>query len=247
VTLIRDFYSSRYDDLKPDFICCLSVFECIPEPFSFLDHIRRSIEGRDAAFYCEVFNAFRAFQKREFWSPHYEACNYFSLDSLKGLFERCFFQIADSGFCYGADQYIYVEARPGTAIEQPQKQGIKVSLKPPQNLLQSGQMFRQSVQKWSQLLDSFRAQKERMVLWGSGGKGTSFLNVLDTAGVIEFVVDINPKRQGQYIPGSAQKIVAPEFLVDYRPGHVILSNPLYEEEIRAQVKALKLDCEFINL
>jgi hypothetical protein len=34
---------------------------------------------------------------------------------------------------------------------------------------------------------------------------------------IEYVVDINPRKAGRSVPGTAQKIVPPEYLRDYRP------------------------------
>ena len=74
---------------------------------------------------------------------------------------------------------------------------------------------------------------------------TSFLNALDTKDTIQYVADINPNRQGQYIGGSGQQIVAPEFLTEYQPDIIVITNPLYEGEIKAQVSALGLSSEFM--
>ena len=61
---------------------------------------------------------------------------------------------------------------------------------------------------------------------------------------IQFVVDINPNRQGAFIPGTAQEIIAPERLLDIQPQLIILTNPIYEQEIRQQVAEMNLDCQF---
>jgi len=80
---IRDFYTDRYSDLNFDFACCLSVFEDIPDPTTFLQRLRQSIGSRrDVAVYFEVFNAIGSLERLETWSVHYEQCNYFGLDSL---------------------------------------------------------------------------------------------------------------------------------------------------------------------
>ena len=42
----------------------------------------------------------------------------------------------------------------------------------------------------------------------------------------------------------SQRIVAPEFLTEYRPDTVVLTNPLYEKEIKQQVHELGLTCDF---
>ena len=55
---------------------------------------------------------------------------------------------------------------------------------------------------------------------------------------IEYAVDINPGKQGSYLAGSGQEIVAPAFLADYRPDVVIVMNRIYEKEIAEQLAAL---------
>jgi hypothetical protein len=93
----------------------------------------------------------------------------------------------------------------------------------------------------------FRQQGKRVVVWGSGGKGICFLNTLEAPDVFKLVVDINPDRQGRYMPGSGQRIVPPQTLPEYRPDVVVLTNPLYEPEIRATVAELGLACEFLTI
>jgi hypothetical protein len=51
-------------------------------------------------------------------------------------------------------------------------------------------------------------------------------------------VDINPYRQGHFLPGSGLPIVAPAFLADYRPDVVIVMNPVYREEIARDLETM---------
>ena len=60
-----------------------------------------------------------------------------------------------------------------------------------------------------------------------------------------YVLDINPDRHEKYIPGSAPKVVAPEFIAEYRPDVIIITNPIYEQEIKKQVCELGVSCEFM--
>ncbi len=80
-----------------------------------------------------------------------------------------------------------------------------------------------------------RQQGIRPVVWGAGSKGVSFLNVLGTSGVIDYVVDINPHKQGCYIPGTGQQVVSPNALADIKPQVVIAMNPLYTDEIEKMI------------
>jgi hypothetical protein len=79
------------------------------------------------------------------------------------------------------------------------------------------------------------------VVWGGGSKGVTFLNMLKAQHQIEYVVDLNPRKQGKYVAGTGQKIVPPEFLWEYRPDIVIVMNPIYENEIRQMLNELAIE------
>jgi hypothetical protein len=91
-----------------------------------------------------------------------------------------------------------------------------------------------------QLLDNGK----RVVMWGAGARGVTILNVLKDPR-IEYAVDINPRKQGKYVPGTGQKIVDPKFLLDFKPDYIILANPAYENEIKQIVCNLEIKTEYI--
>jgi threonine dehydrogenase-like Zn-dependent dehydrogenase len=83
-----------------------------------------------------------------------------------------------------------------------------------------------------------RKERRRVVVWGAGSKGVSFLNIFKNHGVIEFAVDINPNKIDKYIAGAGQRIVHPDFLKDYRPDNVIVLNQIYADEIRDRLRVM---------
>jgi hypothetical protein len=85
---------------------------------------------------------------------------------------------------------------------------------------------------------------KRVVMWGAGSRGVTFLNILKDPR-IEYAVDMNPRKQGMYVPGTGQKIVEPRFLLDHQPDYVILANSAYENEIREIIGNLGIKAEFI--
>ncbi len=246
VQLVPDYYSTAYANIEPDFVCCLSVLEDIRNPVEFLVNIKDVVGDRQPTMYFEIFNAFRAFEQRETWSIHYEQCNYFGLDSFTNLFKRCGFEIVEAGACYGEDQYLYADVIPGneTDIDGP---GTARLLPIPPEVADFANHHARSTTTWRTRLADFAENHSRVVVWGSGGKGTSFLNALDTGGIIHYVVDINPNRQGQHIGGSGQQIVSPEFLTEYQPNVIVITNPLYEREIKDQVAELGLSAEYLTI
>ncbi len=245
VQFIRDYYSEKYAHLPADFICCLSVFEHIPQPAAFLQKLRAIIGSRQSRIYFEVYNAWEAIKHQQSWSIHYEQCNCFTPANYPGLFQRSGFRILDFSTAY-AGQYLYVEALPDGLPEAPTGATGAPPAEIPPEIRAFATAHREKVAYWTAQFAEFRRKNQRVVVWGSGGKGMSFLNVLRTGDLISFVVDINPRRQGKYIPGSAQKIVAPEYLRQLQPEVIIITNPLYEKEIREQVAAMDLHCQFLN-
>ena len=244
VTFVRDSLSEQCASLPCDFVCCLSVIEHIPQLQSFTKTLHKVIGKRPVNCYFEVFNAFRAFECGETWSVHYEQCNYFSEESFPTLFANNGFEVTETGTCYGGDQHLYVEARPGDS-EDRTKANSADPREMPSSIAKLSQLQREKIAFWSNKLSELRRLGRSAVLWGSAGKGVSFLNMLETDGVVEHVIDVNPRRQGMFIPGTGHEILAPEFLVEHQPELVILSNGLYEAEIRARLEQLRLFPEII--
>jgi FlaA1/EpsC-like NDP-sugar epimerase len=98
---------------------------------------------------------------------------------------------------------------------------------------------------WQRNLQVIRKSGRRAVIWGASSKGVAFLTTLKIQDEIEYVVDINPHKQGTYMAGTGQQIVAPEFLRDYQPDVVIIMNPIYQSEIRQMTKKLGLTTDIV--
>ncbi len=106
-------------------------------------------------------------------------------------------------------------------------------------------VFNEKRELWNRRLSRYRDAGERVVVWGTGGKGITFLNSVSDAQAIEFVAEINPDKQGKYVPGTGQRIVSPEFLAEYQPHKIIITNALYETEMKAQARELGVKAEFL--
>ncbi len=140
---------------------------------------------------------------------------------------------------------MFVDAVPATS--QPHS-AAQLSSQPhglPPEIAMFGEHHRTKVADWRERLEEYRRLGQRVVVWGTGGKGISFLNTLNTQDVIEYVVEINPDKHGKFIPGSGQEIVPPEFLTRYQPDNVIITNALYEQEMKQQARDLGVECEFL--
>ena len=66
----------------------------------------------------------------------------------------------------------------------------------------------------------------------------AFLTTLGLEEGILGAVDINPHKQGTFLAGTGLPIISPSELKDSSPDSVIVMNPIYDEEIRADLQFL---------
>lgn len=240
ITFIQDFYSERYAEYRGDFVCCKMTLEHIPNVSEFVKMIRRSIgDAPSTVIFFQVPEARAILSGFRFWDIYYEHCSYFSPQSLRHLFASSGFHVVDVATDYG-DQYLMIEARPA-ASEAP---APPIGSEQLEDLYKQVVRFRNKCQRrichWQERLRSCAQEGKRIVLWGSSSKGVSFLTTLGIDREVDNVVDINPYRQGKFMPGSGHKIVAPEFLKTYRPDLVVVMNPIYRDEIREMLDGMEL-------
>jgi SAM-dependent methyltransferase len=246
ITFVQDFYSERYADYKADLICCRQVLEHIHRPRDFLSTIRRAIDGWfETAVFFEVPNVNFMLRGLSIWDLIYEHCSYFSAGSLARLFDFCGFAVRNcaEGF---EGQFLSIEALPikdSTASQSGQRDGLEQLAR---DVAAFAGRYQSKVSAWRLELEKIASAGKRAVVWGAGSKGVTFLNIFQNSHRIEYIVDINPIKQGKYIAGTGQKIVSPEILLDYRPDIVIVMNPIYFEEIGQHMQKMGLSPKLVS-
>ena len=243
VTFIRDFYSERYAQYTGDMVCCRHTLEHIPDTAAFMQTVRRALGDKTGTIvFFELPDVERVLHECAFWDIYYEHCSYFSLGSLAGLFRRCGFEVTDLAKEYDG-QYLLIEARPTNGNHGPTLKEEETVEQLSKAVAQFKDNYEETVRRWKQKIESIRESGQRAVIWGSSSKCVAFLNTIGIRDEVEFIVDINPYRQGKYLPGSGKLIVAPNFLKEYRPDAVIAMNPIYLDEIRNDLNSLGLHPE----
>lgn len=243
LTFVRDYYSDRYADYECDFVCSRHTLEHVPNPSTLLRPLRLALGDRTrTAVFFEVPNGLYTIRHRFLWDIIYEHTSYFTDRSLRDVFERSDFRVDTAYETFGG-QYLCVEAHPGNGGTERHESDIE-------ELIDETAAFddscRRYVKEWSDRLDALRSPDKRVVVWGAGSKGITFLNMFQHSD-IEYAIDLNPNKHGMYIAGSGQRIVPPEFLKEYAPAAIVVVNPLYASEIEQQVNQFGLTPEFLYL
>jgi SAM-dependent methyltransferase len=244
ITFIQDFYSERYAHYQGDLICCRYVFEHIDQPTDFLKMVRRTIGSREAVVYFEVPNVSLILRGLSVWDIIYEHCSYFSLGSLAYVFAACGFDICNLAETYRG-QFIGIEAKPGNGHTDFNIDRWDNRAEIADAVAAFADNYRQRTTAWQNNLEQIERAGQRVIAWGAGAKGVSFLNMLKIQKQVEYIIDINPHKQGSYIAGTGQQIVSAEFLQKYQPNTIIVMNPIYKHEIKQVVNNLGLSPEFL--
>jgi SAM-dependent methyltransferase len=218
-SVVKKFYGPELG-LFANGLVLRHVLEHIQDPYTFLKLIRDSNAGR-GLLYIEVPCFDWICAKHAWFDIFYEHVNYFRLPD----FARLFGTVLEAGHTFGG-QYLYaiVDLR---TLRSP-KSDEPAFVFPPD---------------FSKAIDSFKRvylEKRRpLVVWGAASKGVIFSLLMQRAGVeIDAIVDINPAKQGLYIPATGIRVSSVEEVMNKydRNTDVLVMNSNYLEEVRKITK-----------
>ena len=211
----RDYFTGLLKT-KGDGLILRHVLEHIPEPVHFLNMLSKSNDGK-GYIYIEV-PCFDWIIKNGAWFDiFYEHVNYFRLVD----FYRIFKNIIHSTHTFGG-QYLSVIADL-SSLRKPEA-NYKQTIDFPKDFNRLSKIRKKS--------DTNR----NIVVWGGSSKGVIFSLLSERNGFpVRRIIDINPEKQGQYIPGTGLRVMSPaEGLKDLPKNSLIyVMNPNYLEEVCA--------------
>jgi SAM-dependent methyltransferase len=226
LTFRRAFYDESCLDISADVVLCRHVIEHVQDPITLLRSVRRALDqSPNARVFFETPCVEWILRNKVVWDFFYEHCSLFSATALRLVFEISGFDVLGISHIFGG-QYLWVEARAAqphrsAAPEQPETAALASAYGESEIALR---------QRLSGSLRELRA-KGPVAIWGAGAKGVTLCNLVDPdRQLIDCVVDVNPNKQGAFIPGTGHSIVAPAELGSRGISSAILTNPNYRQE-----------------
>jgi SAM-dependent methyltransferase len=248
VEFIQDFYSEQYANHEGDFVCCKMTLEHIAPTGDFVGAVRRAVgDDPQTVVFFQVPDVIRILKEQAFWDIYYEHCNYFSAGSLARLFRRSGFSVDAVAQDYD-DQYLMIDCHPSKGSQAASPLDGEEEVGELEKLVSefSGRLPH-LLDSWRGRVRRYREDGKRVVIWGAGSKGVSFLTTLDLGeDAVEFAVDINPHRRGLFMATTGQEIIGPEQLRQHEPDVVIVMNPIYKQEIEVELQKLGLSPEVLT-
>jgi len=186
------------------------VLEHVPDPYKFLQMLCDA-NGRAGKIYIEVPCFDWICEHKAWFDVFYEHVNYFRMVDFHRMFETV--QIAERSF---GGQYLSIVADLSTLRVPDYSQAYAVRFP-------------------KDTFDQRVTPSAGSVIWGGGSKGVTFAVLIERAGhKLEFAIDINPRKQGKYLPVTGLKVRSPEdAFAKLRDGSTIyVMNSRYLEEIK---------------
>jgi hypothetical protein len=190
------------------------VLEHIPDPFDFLCQLRDANGGR-GLIYIEVPCFDWICEKRAWFDIFYEHVNYFRARD----FYKMFGNVLSCEHTFGG-QYLSMVADLAT-LTQPQYEENQL-IDFPNDFL-------------SGLNSVEHNETEHAFVWGGASKGVIFSLLRQRIGrPVTAVIDVNPAKQGKYLPVTGLKVLSPTDALSQLPDKatVYVMNSNYVDEIR---------------
>lgn len=240
----REYFNPATIKSSPDFVVCRHTLEHISSVGRFIRDIARVIDGRrNVGIFFETPDVRRVLAEGAFWDIYYEHCSYFTLGSHARLFRREGMDVTRLYLAYD-DQYIIQYAQPDAGEAAPLDNEDDLDAVRALAAAFPAKAARTRAY-WTGFVQSRHAAGKRVAIWGGGSKGVSFLTTNGLGDEVAQVVDINPFKQGRYLPGSGHRVIGPEALAAAPPDTVIVMNPVYLMEIGAQLSSMGLHPELV--
>jgi SAM-dependent methyltransferase len=230
----RRAYDAACAKVPADVVVCRHVIEHVSRPLELLRAVRLALAGsRSPRIYFETPCVEWILRNRVIWDFFYEHCSLFTPASLTAAFQRSGFAVRSVRHVFEG-QYLWLEA--GLA---PEAGAVRASAG---DIPALGEQFALAEARlrtqWRERVREL-GREGKVAIWGAGAKGATFAHLVDPQGSrIDCLVDLNPDKQGRFVPGTGHPIVAPAELATRGVRFAILMNPNYRAENEALLGTL---------
>jgi SAM-dependent methyltransferase len=247
-TIVRFFGREMAADLvaqgrRADLLAANNVMAHVPDLNDFVGGIEMVLAPEGVAT-IEVPHLLRLVEDNQFDTIYHEHFQYFSFLSAQKVLAAHGLEVfdVDELKSHGGSLRYYAQ-RADTGI-RPVEQRVHDLVARERALgydtLEGHQAFAARVEetKWSLLefLIAKRREGKRIAGYGAPGKGNTLLNYCGIrTDLLDYTVDRNPYKQGQFLPGTHIPILHAEALERDRPDYILILPWNLKEEIVAQL------------
>jgi len=228
---------------RADLLIGNNVLAHVPDPNDFVAGMRALLAPR-GTITLEFPHLLRLIAGTQFDTIYHEHFSYFSLATAERLLARHGLSACDVEELptHGGSLRLHA-CHEGDFAAQPslarvREDEMRAGLEHPGTYAAFAQRVRAARESLLDFLRGAKSAGKKVVGYGAPAKANTLLNycgIRATDGLIEYVVDRSPHKQGRFLPGSRLPVHSPERIRDTRPDYVLILPWNLREEIEAQL------------
>ena len=232
---------------QPDLLLGNNVLAHVPNLNDFVEGLKILLK-HEGIITLEFPHILQLIDKNQFDTIYHEHFSYFSLITLKRLFEMHKLKIFDVEELntHGGSLRIFVKHEDNNF--QKEKKSVKKILEKEKifglkkvstytNFSREVNLIRKELLNF---LDKAKKDKKTVVGYGAPAKGNTLLNFCEiNFELIDYTVDISPHKQKMYLPGSHILIKNPNEIFKTKPDYVLILPWNLKKEIMDQMKDIR--------
>ena len=248
-TLIDFFGAALAKELaanqKPKLMIGNNVLAHVPDIHDFIEGFSLLIAD-DGVITFEFPHLASLIRNNQFDTIYHEHYSYLTIMALLPIFKNHELKIIDVEklSTHGGSIRIYVVPALSPRVTSDSVVSVlaeEATLDPREQLVWESLQTRTLQVKIDLLNELIKCKKNGLIVsaYGAAAKGNTLLNYLGAdSDLVEYVVDLNPHKQGKYLPGSRIPIVGIEHLEKYQPDVLLVLPWNLADEIKSQLTHL---------
>ena len=236
IETIVDFFSTSISELiKSDYgtanvITANNVFAHVDNPINFLKGIKNLLSADKGIFVFEVSYLRDVIENNFFDTIYHEHLDYHTLLPLKGLLERCGFEVLDANCIdtHGGSLRVISQLKGGLNNVSPSVQNLiemeeKLGLHSLSTFLRFSEKIQICGEKLKEILKDIKSKGKTIVGYGAPAKATTLLYQFDIGiETLDFIVDDSKWKQFLYLPGKKIPIYPKEYIFTKKPDYILI-------------------------
>jgi SAM-dependent methyltransferase len=232
---------------RADLIVANNVLAHVPGLNDFIEGLSIMLKPGGVVT-CEFPHLLRLMEESQFDTIYHEHFSYFSLLAVSKAFARHRLAVIDVEelpthggslriyVAHADDRTLTVGPRVADLLRREREKGL-ATLEPYKAF---GGKAVASKRKLLRFLIEAKSQGKTIVGYGAPAKGNTLLNYCGIrSDFIDYVVDLNPLKQGRYLPGTRIPIFSPDKIRETQPDYVLLLPWNLRGEIMGQMAYIR--------
>ena len=253
IPTITKFFSTKLakelkkSEKQPDLLLGNNVLAHVPKLNDFVEGLKILLKPQ-GVITLEVPHILKLIEKNQFDTIYHEHFSYFSLITLKKLFSMHKLVIFDIEELktHGGSLRIFVKHKED--ISHKEKRSVKKIIEKEKKFgltkISTYTNFyinvNRSKEELMQFLHKAKKDNKTVIGYGAPDKGNTLLNFCKiNSELIKYTVDMNPHKQGMFLPGSHILIKKPNEIFKSKPDYVLILPWNLKKEIITQMKDIR--------